>query len=140
LTRIKIIADLTYIPFGAVLLFVPVNILLRVIILFSVIPSAVVGLKDSQKNNVWKYLYSILNYFLQPVMRIEFAVIGIVSTLILDTTTLFLVLAINVALLPLFGWILKIWMDATFRATYEEDGKDFSFRKASERSPLKSLS
>jgi hypothetical protein len=129
LTKIKIIADLTYIPFGAVLLFAPVNILIRAIILFSIIPSAVVGLKDSQKNDVWKYLYSILNYFLQPVMRIEFAVIGIVSTLILDTTTWFLVLAINVVLLPLFVWILKIWMDATFRATWEENGKTSLFRK-----------
>jgi len=37
--------------------------------------------------------------------------------------------AINVALLPLFVWILKIWMDATFRSTWEDGEKPKLFRK-----------
>jgi len=97
------------------------NILIRAMLILSVIPSAVVGLKSSQKNDVWEHLHFILDCWLQPWMRIEFALMGILSTLTLDITTWLSVLSISVPLMLLATWALRIWLFATFRADYEEE-------------------
>jgi hypothetical protein len=128
LTKLKTIAELSYIPFGAVLLFIPVDVLIKAIILFSIIPSALVGLKNPQRSVFWKCLNGVLNGLL-PVFRIEFAVMGMVAVLPSNTATLLWILATNLALSPLFVWILEIWINATIRAIWEDDYKPKLFRK-----------
>lgn len=119
--KLRVFAALSYIPFGIALLFFSTNILIRAMLILSVIPSAVVGLRSSQKNDVWEHLHFILDCWLQPWMRIEFALMGILSTLTLGTTAWLLVLSITVSLMPLAVWASKMWLFATFRADYEEE-------------------
>lgn len=128
-TKLRVFAALSYIPFGIALLFFSTNILFRAMLVFSVIPSVVVGLKSSQKNDVWEHLHFFLDCWLQPWMRIEFALMGIVSTLTLDTTTWLLVLSISVPLMLFATWTLRTWLFAIFRADYEEEEYKPLFRR-----------
>lgn len=121
--KLKVFAALSYVPFGIALLFFSTNILFRALLVLSVIPSAVVGLKSTQKNDTWEHLHFILDSWLQPWMRIEFALMAILSSLTLGTIIWLFVLAVTVSLLPLFVWSLKIWLFASIEATFGEEEK-----------------
>jgi len=119
--KLRIFAALSYIPFGIALLFFSTNIVIRAILLFSVIPSIIVGVKSSKKNDKWEHLHFILDSCLQPWMRIEFSLIGILSTLQMDTETWLLFLAIAIFLIPIAVWSMKVWIFADIRAEFEEN-------------------
>ena len=127
--KLKVFAALSYVPFGIALLFFSTNILIRALLVLSVIPFAVVGLKSSRKNDVWEHLHFILDCWLQPWMRIEFALIGILSTLTLGTTTWLLVLSISASLIPVAVWASKVWLFAAFGATFGEEYETSLFRR-----------
>ena len=46
LTQIKAIVDITYVPFGIVVLFAPLDLLIKIILFFSTMPAAVIGLTN----------------------------------------------------------------------------------------------
>jgi len=119
--KFKVFADLSYLPFGLVLLLASVDIWLRAMMLFSIIPSVIVGLKSSRKNDVWESLHFVFSCWLQPYMRIELAIIGIIPTLGLSTNGLLLMLALTVSLMPVFVWGMKASMFAVVRASWNED-------------------
>ena len=127
--KLRVFGALSYVPFGIALLFFSANILIRVMLVLSVIPSALVGLKSARKNDVWEHLHFILDCCLQPWMRIEFALMGILSTLTLGTIAWLLVLSITVFLIPLAVWASKKWLFAAFGATFEEEYETSLFRR-----------
>jgi hypothetical protein len=123
LTQIKAITDITYIPFGAVLLFAPVDIVIRVIVFFSIVPAAVIGLTKPEKSDVRNVIYNVLNFFLQPLVRIEFTIIGTITYFVPFGDAYLLIFAISLPFVFAFSFVLIKWLHAVLSASGKKDDK-----------------
>lgn len=115
--ELKVFAALSYIPFGIVLVFFSVHILIRAALVLSVVPSIIVGLKSSKKNDVWENIYFFIDSWLVASVRIELALLGIFT--LMSTMIQFLVLAVIIAF-PLLFFGVTLWFFLASSVTLEE--------------------
>jgi hypothetical protein len=107
--------ELIWFPIALVLLFLPVNILIKSMILISTVLSPVLSLKSLQaKSSKWNFLFHTWSCFFQPLLRIEMATMGFISLLPADIIGTW-ALAIYMSLLLVVTWIMKKWFEVTLK-------------------------
>ena len=127
--KLRVLAALSYVPFGIALSFFSIHILIKIALILLVTPSVIMGLKSSKRNDIWEQLHFVFDCWLQPWTRIVLALIGILTVLTLGTVAWLLVLSIILSLMPLIVWASKKWFYAIFGAILEEENANPIFRR-----------
>ena len=123
LTQIKSIVDLTYIPFGMVLLFAPLDIMIKIILFLATLPATILGLTNPQKSEAKQLIYDVVSYFVQPLARIEVTIIGIIISLVPLSSAGPLILAFSIPACVIFVYIAKGWLFGVILASWKKDNK-----------------
>jgi hypothetical protein len=94
---------------------------IKIILFFSTLPSAIIGLTNPQKSELRNLTYSVVHYFVQPLIRIEFTLIGIVISIIPLSSAAPLILAVSIPSCIVFAYIAKGWLFGVILASWKRD-------------------
>jgi hypothetical protein len=84
-------------------------------------PATFLGLTNVEKNESIKIIYNVMNSFVQPLFRFEFAMGRIIYTLLAPAAHVFLTLSVIFVFVCVFGYFSKGWLNAVILASWKKD-------------------
>ncbi|GEM_PF-6825128 len=123
LTQIKALTDISYVPFGIILLLAPIDVFIKVAIFCFSMPAAFLGLLNPEKDEKTKMVYDVMNFFVQPLFRFQFAMSGTIIALLSPETSSVLALSVALPFIVILTYVSIGWFKAVLSASGKKDQK-----------------